>query len=166
MNSLVKKYLDKQKIKVVEIYEFENEKVKYSEKIKSYRKIDKLGSEEIVRVYILTKLVNEFGYKSENIEVEKEYDVGRPKKTKPRIDIIVRDNAGNAFLYIELKSAKEYEKNQDEVIENQLFGPAALEKGQGKKVKYLLLYSLEIIENTIKDRCILIDYEKFSSFNS
>ena len=131
---LIKKYLDKQKTKVVEIYDFENQKVKYSEKIKSYRKIDKLGSEEIVRAYILAKLVNQLGYKPENIEIEKDYDVGRPKKTKPRIDIIVRDNSGNAFLYVELKSAKEYEKNQDEVIENQLFSPASLERGQGKKV--------------------------------
>src|SRR3954454_5797664 len=111
----IKNYLDKHKIKVVEYCDFENEKVRYSEKIKSHRKIDKLREEEIVRAYILTKLVNELGYKPENIEIEKEYDVGRPKKTKPRIDIIVRDNFGNAFLYIELKSAKEYEKNQDEV---------------------------------------------------
>src|SRR5438132_8689196 len=113
MNMLIKKYLDKQKTKVVEIYDFENQKVKYSEKIKSHRKIDKFGSEEIVRAYILAKLVNQLGYKPENIEIEKDYDVGRPKKTKPRIDIIVRDNSGNAFLYVELKSAKEYEKNQD-----------------------------------------------------
>jgi len=163
---LIKNYLDRQKIKATEVYDFENEKIKYSEKIKIHRKIDKLGEEEIVRVYFLTKLVNELGYKLENIEIEKEYEAGRPKKIKPRIDIIVRDNSGNAFLYVELKSAKEYEKNQDQVIENQLFDLASLEKGKGKKVKYLLLYSMEIIENEIKDRCLLIDYEKYSSFNA
>jgi len=166
MSLLIRNYLDRQKIKVAEIYDFENEKIKYSEKIKSHRKIDRLGEEEIVRVYFLTKLVNELGYKLENIEIEKEYEAGRPKKIKPRIDIIVRDNSGNAFLYIELKSAKEYEKNQDQVIENQLFDLASLEKGKGKKVKYLLLYSMEIIENEIKDRCLLIDYERYSSFNA
>jgi len=31
---IIKQYLDKQKIKVVEIYDFGNRKVKYSEKIK------------------------------------------------------------------------------------------------------------------------------------
>lgn len=32
--SIIKQYLDNQKIKVVETYDFENKKVKYSEKIK------------------------------------------------------------------------------------------------------------------------------------
>jgi len=163
---LIKKYLDNQKIKVVEIYDFENKKVKYSEKIKGW-KIDKFrGDEEIVRAYILAKLVNELGYLPENIELEKEYDIGRPKVNKPRIDIIVRDDKGNAFLYIELKSPQDYEKDKDEIIEKQLFNLASQEQGQGKKVKYLTLYTLEIIENIIKDKCILIDYEKYISFDS
>ena len=166
MNKLViEKYLDKQKIKVVETYKFKSKEVKYSEKIKGW-KIDKFsGDEEIVRAYILAKLVNELGYKPESIEIEKEYDIGRPKVNKPRIDIIVRDEKGNAFLYIELKSPIEYEKEKDEIIEKQLFNLASQEQGQGKKVKYLVLYSFEIIEEEIKDKCILIDYEKFTSFD-
>ena len=161
----IKKYLVKQKIKVVEVYDFQNKKVKYSEKIKGW-KIDKFrGDEEVVRAYILAKLVNELGYKPENIEIEKEYDVGRPKVNKPRIDIIVRDEKGNAFLYIELKSPEDYEKDKDEIIEKQLFNLASQEKGQGKKVKYLVLYSFEIIGNEIKDKCLLINYEKFTSFD-
>ncbi len=164
MKSAIEQYLNKQKIKVVETYDFENKKVKYSEKIKGW-KIDKFkGNEEIVRAYILAKLVNELGYKPENIEIEKEYDVGRPKVNKPRIDLIVRDSKGNAFLYIELKSPEDYEKDKDEIIEKQLFNLASQEKGQGINVKYLVLYSFEIVEKEIKDRCILIDYEKFASF--
>ena len=94
MKNVIEKYLNTQKIKVVETYDFENKKVKYSEKIKGW-KIDKFkGDEEIVRAYILAKLVNEIGYKPENIEIEKEYDIGRPKVNKPRIDIIVRDSKG------------------------------------------------------------------------
>ena len=157
--------MDKQKIKVVETYDFESKKVKYSEKIKGW-KIEKFrGDEEIVRAYILAKLVNELGYKPENIELEKEYDIGRPKVNKPRIDIIVKDDDGNAFLYIELKSPQDYEKDKDEIIEKQLFNLASQEQGQGKKVKYLTLYTFEIVENETKDKCILIDYEKFSSFD-
>ena len=164
MKNVIEKYLNKQKIKVVETYDFENKKVKYSEKIKGW-KIDKFkGNEEIVRAYILAKLVNELGYKPENIEIEKEYDIGRPKVNKPRIDIIVRDSKGAAFLYIELKSPEDYEKDKDEIIEKQLFNLASQEKGQGINVKYLVLYSFEIVEKEIKDRCILIDYEKFASF--
>ena len=162
----IKEYLDKQKIKVVETYDFDNKKVKYSDKITGW-KIDKFrGDEEIVRAYILAKLVNELGYKPENIELEKQYDIGRPKVNKPRIDIIVRDDKGNAFLYIELKSPQDYEKDKDEIIEKQLFNLAAQEIGQGKKVKYLVLYTIETVESEIKDKCIVIDYEKFSSFES
>lgn len=164
--SLIKKYLDNQKYKVVEIYDFENKKVKYSEKIKGWR-IDKFkGEEEIVRAYLLARLVNELGYKPEKIEIEKEYDIGRPKVNKPRIDVIVRDDRGNAFLYIELKTPQDYERDKDEVIEKQLFNLASQEKGQGKKVKYLVLYTFETTEKEVKDKCIVIDYEKFSSFGS
>ena len=161
----IKKYLDKQKIKVVETYDFDNKKVKYSDKITGW-KIDKFrGDEEIVRAYILAKLVNELGYKPENIELEKQYDIGRPKVNKPRIDVIVRDKEGNAFLYIELKSPQDYEKDKDEVIEKQLFNLASQEVGEGLKVKYLVLYSIEMVAGKIKDKCLLIDYGKYSSFS-
>ena len=162
----IKKYIDNQNIQVVKEADFEYKKVKYSEKIKGW-KIEKFrGDEEIVRAYILTKLVNELGYKPENIELEKQYDIGRPKVNKPRIDIIVRDEKNEStFLYIELKSPQDYEKDKDVVIEKQLFNLASQEKGQGIDVKYLVLYTIEIIGNEIKDKCIVIDYEKFKSFD-
>ncbi len=162
---MIKKYLDRQKVKAVELYDFDAKKVKYSEKITGW-KIDKFrGEEEIVRSYILAKLVNELGYKLENIELEKHYDIGRPKVNKPRIDVIVKDDTGNVFLYIELKCLEDYDKDKDEVIEKQLFNLASQEQGQGKKVKYLVLYSIEIINDEIKDKCVLIDYQKFTSFD-
>jgi type I restriction enzyme M protein len=164
--TVIEKYLKQQKVMAVEVFDFKNKKVKYSEKIKGW-KIDKFrGDEEIVRAYILSKLANDLGYKPENIEIEKTYDIGRPKVIKPRIDIIVKDEKGNAFLYIELKSPEDFEKDRDEIIEKQLFNLASSEKGQGVKVKYLVMYSFEIIGNQIKDKCILIDYEKFPSFDS
>jgi len=162
----INRYLNLQRQKAVEIYDFEHRKVKYNEKIKG-RKIEKFnGDEEIVRSYILAKLVNELGYKLENIEIEKEYDIGRPKVNKPRIDLIVRNSKGDAFLYIELKSPGDYEKDKDETIEKQLFNLASQEVGQGIKVKYLVLYSIEVFNGKIKDKCMLIDYEKFTTFDS
>lgn len=96
-NHTIKSYLDKQKIKIVEQYDFENRKVEYTESIKGWQ-INKFhGDEEIVSAYILSKLVNELGYKPENIGLEKEYDVGRPKFNKPGIDIIAKNNKENAF---------------------------------------------------------------------
>src|SRR3989338_9030134 len=163
--NLIKQYLDKQKIKVVETYDFDDRKVKYSEKIKGW-KIDKFrGDEEIVRTYLLARLAGDLGYKPENIELEKEYDLGRPKVNKPRVDIIVRDDKGDAFLYMELKSPQDYEKDKDEVIEKQLFNLASQEVGSGIAVKYLVLYSIELVGGEIKDKCLLIDYDKYSSFS-
>ncbi|MBU2580004.1 N-6 DNA methylase [Patescibacteria group bacterium] len=159
-------YLKSNKIQIASFPLLDQSKIKYDAPIIQHRKINKIaGDEEIVRAYILAKLVNELGYNPKNIEIEKEYDIGRPKVNKPRIDIIVRDNDGNAFLYIELKSPQDYEKDKDETIEKQLFNLASQEQGQGKKVKYLVLYTVEIVENEIKDKCIIIDYEKFSSFS-
>jgi len=165
--TLVEKYIRRQKIQIVEYLDITESKIKYSERIKQWRKVQRLaGDEEIVRAFVLTKLVNELGYKPENIEIEKEYDIGRPKANKPRIDVIVRDNKDNAFLYIELKSPQDYEKDKDEVIEKQLFNLASQEKGQGYEVKYLTLFSIEIVNGEIKDKCIIIDYDKFPSFDS
>jgi type I restriction enzyme M protein len=165
--TVIEKYLNKQKVKAVEKFDFSKSTISYTKAIKQTREIKKItGDEEVVRVYVLTKLVNILGYKPENIEIEKEYDIGRPKVNKPRIDVVVRDKDGNTFLYMELKSPEDYEKDKDEVIEKQLFNLASQEKGQGVDVKYLVLYSFDIVNDEIKDKCIIIDYEKYASFDS
>lgn len=163
----IQSYLKNQKEAVVESVAFDRGEAKYSGKIKKGRNIEKLnGDEEKVRAYLLARLVNDLGYKPENIELEKTYDIGRPKVNKPRIDVIVRDDSGDAFLYIELKSPQEYEKNQDETIEKQLFNLASQEQGQGRSVKYLVLYTIEMTGEIVQDKCILIDYEKSRSFEA
>lgn len=161
---IVKTYLDKQKIKVVEEYDFEKKKVQYTDKIKGW-KIKKYKPEEVVRSFILTKLVNELGYKPERIEIETEYDFGHPKVNKPRIDIIVRnENDDNVFMFIELKTPEEYETNKDEIIEKQLYNLSGGEITKGRTVKYLVLYTFDIDEK-IKDKCLLIDFNKYNSFD-
>ena len=163
---IIEQYLDNQKIKAVEVFDFEKKKVKYSEKIKGW-KIDKFrGDEEIVRAYLLAKLVNELGYKLENIELEKFYPSGRPKTTNPRIDILVKDEQGNPYLFMELKSPQDYEKNKDKNIDDQLFSLAGIEQSKyGTKIKYLAYYTIDVLENSIKDKALIIDYEKYSSFS-
>ena len=151
--TVIEKYLNQQKVKAVEKFDFDKLTISYNKGIKQARDIKKItGDEELVRAYVLTKLVNIFGYKPENIEIEKKYDIGRPKVNKPRIDVVVRDSKGDAFLYIELKSPEDYEKDKDEVIEKQLFNLASQEKGQGIGVKYLVLYSFDIVNDEIKDK--------------
>jgi type I restriction enzyme M protein len=160
---IVKEYLDNQKIKVVEKYDFSNRTISYSKDIKQYREIKTIsGDEEVVRAYILAKLVNELEYKAENIEIEKEYQAGRPKKIKPRIDMILKDSEGNPFLFLEAKSPEKFEADKD-LIEDQLFGLASLETGKyGTEIKYLVYYSIEITENgKILDNAIIINYKKY-----
>jgi len=160
------KYLDNSPKKVAKFI-LRDKKAEYGANIKKHRDIKSIsGDEELVRGYLVAKLVNELGYKEENIEIEKEYDIGRPKVNKPRIDVIVRDENGGAFLYIEIKSPQDYEKDKDEIIEKQLFNLASQEQGQGRNVKYLVLYTIEVVGKDIKDKCILIDYEKFKSFDA
>jgi len=162
---VVKTYLDKQKNKVVEEYDFEKKKVKYTDKIKGW-KIERYKPEEVVRSFILTKLVNELGYKPERIEIETEYDFGRPKVNKPRIDIIVRNEKDdNVFMFMELKTPEEYETNKDEIIEKQLYNLSGGEITKGRTVQYLVLYTIDIDEQ-VKDKCLLIDFNKYNSFEA
>ena len=118
-----------------------------------------------MRAIVLTKLVNEYGYPIDRIELEKTYEIGRPKVITPRIDIIVKDIDGNAFLYIELKSPDEFEKDQDEIIEKQLFNLAGAELGLGKRVKYLVLMTCDLNDESFGNKLIVIDYDKYHSFD-
>ena len=111
---IIKDYLEKQKIKIVDDFELNNSTISYSKRIKQNHVIKQIsGNEELVRAYLLTKLVNELGYKPEKIEIEKEYtqsSIGRKKKTElsRRNDILVKDKDENPFLFIELKDPDKY----------------------------------------------------------
>ena len=158
----VKKYIAKQPIKVVEWNDDIN-KLKYIG-IKEWQKRTKPDPEELVRAYLITKLVNELGYKPERIEIEREYDIGRPKVNKPRIDIIVRDKDGNAFMFIECKKPESYEEELDEAIEKQLFNLSGSELALGSRINYLVYYTTTELTDSLTDKCIIIDYNKFNNY--
>lgn len=161
----IQKFINSQKIKAVESIDLDNDKVKYSSKITSPRKLEALpGGEEVVRSIILTKLVNEYGYPLDRIELEKTYEIGRPKVINPRIDVIVKDERGDAFLYIELKSPDQFEDNQDEIIEKQLFNLAGSEIALGHSIKYLVLLTCDLTGAEFSNKAIVIDYDKYNSF--
>ncbi len=159
-------FINSQPIKAVENIDLDNDKVKYSSKITSPRNLESLpGGEEVVRSIILTKLVNEYGYPLERIELEKTYDIGRPKVIYPRIDVIVKDEEGNAFLYIELKSPDKFEEDQDGVIEKQLFNLAGSELALGHSIKYLVLLTCNLNDDSFANKAIVIDYDQYKSFD-
>lgn len=166
MNSaLIKQYIDSQPIKVVTKLDLATSKLEYDKIIQCKKRSD-AKPEELCRAYLLTKLVNEFGYAPERIEIEHEYTAGRPNTITSRIDIIVRDTKGDAFLFIEVKNQAEYATiDKDSVIEEQLFKLAGMERTEGHDVKYLILYTTNDATGTILDECIIIDNKKYHSFS-
>jgi type I restriction enzyme M protein len=162
---IVEYKLQKQKNNIAKI-NLEKVSVSYSEKVKQNRVLKTLtGDEEIVRAFLIDRLVNELDYKSENLEIEKEYSVkaGHGKLT-PRIDVLVKDEKSNPFFFIEVKAPDKFEKDKSE-IEGQLFSLAQAEEKDFKtKVKYLVYYTSELVENEIVDKAIIIDFEKYPTY--
>lgn len=162
---LVKEYIDKQPVKIVTKLNIEREKLEYDKIVQCQKRTD-AKPEELCRAFLLTRLVNELGYAPERIEIEHEYTAGRPHTITSRIDIIVRDANGDAFLFIEVKNQEEYATiDKDSVIEEQLFKLAGMERTEGHDVKYLILYTTNDATGTIADECIIIDNKKFPSFS-
>lgn len=159
---IIEQKLHKQKNSVAKI-NIDKVTVQYSEKIKLKRVLKSLtGDEEIVRAFLIDRLVNELDYKPENIEIEKEYSVKAGHgKLSPRIDILVKDEKGNPFFFIETKAPDKFEKHKSE-IEGQLFSLAQAEEKDFKtKVKYLVYYTADLQEEGILDKAIIIDFDKY-----
>lgn len=162
---LIKAYIDEKPIKVVKSLDLGREKLEY-DKIVQCQNRTEAKPEELCRAFLLTKLVNELGYAPERIEIEHEYTAGRPHTITSRIDVIVRDANGDAFLFVEVKNQDEYATiDKDSVIEEQLFKLAGMERTEGHDVKYLILYTTNDTTGTISDECIIIDNKKFPSFS-
>lgn len=162
---LIEQNLHKQKNSVAKI-NIDKATVQYSEKIKLNRVLKSLtGDEEIVRAFLIDRLVNELDYKPENIEIEKEYSVKAGHgKLSPRIDILVKDEKGNPFFFIEAKAPDKFEKDKSE-IEGQLFSLAQAEEKDFKtKVKYLVYYTADLQEEGILDKAIIIDFGKYRNY--
>ena len=96
--TLIKKYIDNQPQKIVTKMDLDKNKIEY-QGIRQGQIVNEIkGDEEMSRSFILTRLVNELGYSPDRIEIEHEYTAGRPHTNTSRIDIVVRDAEGNAFL--------------------------------------------------------------------
>jgi type I restriction enzyme M protein len=163
---IVERKLQKQKNNIAKI-SISKATISYSEKVKQNRVLKALtGDEEIVRAFLIDRLVNELDYKPENLEIEKEYSIKAGHgKLAPRIDVLVKDEKGNPFFFIELKAPDKFEKDKSG-IEGQLFSLAQAEEKDFKtKVKYLAYYTIELPEEDILDKAIIIDFEKYPTYS-
>lgn len=96
--------------------------IEYNKRIvKLHREVMELTSEEIVRAFLVLKLIRKLGYSKEHsIQLEKEYTMGRDPSKGARVDILLTKNE-EPFAMFELKSPEEYEIEMDNAIKNQLF---------------------------------------------
>lgn len=164
----INNYIESSSIKVVDTIDFDKKKIKYNSKVIHHRDVKEItGEEELVRAVLMTKLANEYGYKVEKLEIEEEYQAGRPKIIKPRVDLLVKDGNGDVFMFIELKAPDKFEENQDQVIEDQLFNLAALASAEKEyKISYLVLATCDLDREDFPIEVKVIDYNQYKSFNS
>lgn len=156
----IEKILKSAKNRVAAI-DLEKLTVSYTDKIKKHEDPKVIrGDEEIVRAYLIQRLINELDYKPEYIEIEKRYSIGRPKTSKAEIDVIVRDNKEGAFLFIEVKAPDKFESDK-ELIKGQLFDLAH----QEKDVKYLAYYTIDFKDDKCIDKAIIIDFKQFPDYH-
>lgn len=137
--------------------------IRYNAEIKLHRDIRNFkGTEELARAYLTSRLINELDYDSRYIELEKEYNIGRPKVKKARIDLLLREKTGEIYFFVEVKAPEKWEADQ-QYIEGQLFQLAKLETSP---IKYLVYYTTDEKAGSFSDKAIIIDYKKFNSFET
>jgi type I restriction enzyme M protein len=122
--------------------------------------------EEKVRTELYIELIEKYKYKPEHISIEKGKKIGHPdKKSDFRADIIVYDVNNNPFIFLELKSKDDYDKDFESSIETQLFNAAgSLDAGKGH-LKFLIYYTRWYDEEgKLHEKYETIDYTKFKSY--
>ena len=138
--------------------------IKYSKDIIQHRKISNLTQEEIIRAYLIVKLVKELGYSKSSIVLEKPYKIGRKAtKKEARLDILIQKN-DNSFMLIELEAPDEYDQQLEESIKYQLFPLAHLEDPNRDSLRYLIYYTADMTEGGIRENFQTIDFKKFPTF--
>lgn len=141
-------------------FDLANQVVSYGDSIKKPEIQAARGDEEIVRAFLINRLVNQFGYKPEKIQLEKNYQSGRKTSAPKRLDVVLYDDEDNNFFFIEVKAPNKFDNDKEE-IETQLF---ALARQESKKVKYLVYYTLNIESVKLQDKAIIIDFDQYNTY--
>jgi type I restriction enzyme M protein len=139
--------------------------VSYSTDIITHEAISQyVGEEEPSRAYLVAWLCTVGGYLPSNLELEKRYQIGRPKRTGSgaELDILINHADGTPFALVEVKEPEEYEVNQDKFIRGQLFNLAPLEVG----CSVLAYTTVELVDGSIRPHTITIAYESADKFET
>ena len=141
-------------------YNLEEGEIAYSNEIKKHENAFKITDEELVRAFLIHRLVYELDYNPRFLEMEKRFTTGKASDNKGENDVLLYDIHGNTHFFIEAKSPSKWDNDQ-KYIEGQLFNLAKLQTN----VKYLVFYTVDIDGTDITDKLILIDFEKYNNYN-
>lgn len=124
-----------------------------------------LNDEEIIRALLLLRLCGEYKYpmKESRIVLEKAYEApGRPQRGVKggRIDIILHDRKGKAFLFIECKKPQSYVADQ-KMISGQLF---QLSKLETPRPKLLVFITIADIGSSLQEKAIVVSTDNFETY--
>lgn len=125
--------------------------------------IAQIHDEEMVRAWLVINLYFRFGYNQKKmIAIEKTYkSVGHEGKGG-RVDVLVKKkNSESAFLFVECKAPDKYDEEIGQ-IDGQLF---RLCRQEIDRPKFLLYYTAKLQDNNLVDRIILIDAEKYQTYD-
>lgn len=125
-----------------------------------------LDPEEKVRAELYVDLIEKYKYKPEKILIEETKKIGHPeKKSDFRADIIVLDAQNYPFMFLELKSREDYDRDFESSIETQLFNAAgSVDKGKNY-LKFLIYYTRWYDEDgKLQEKYETIDYTRYKSF--
>ena len=147
---------------ILTVFDEKNRKIDFNKCIKQHQK-QNFEDEAYIRAYLVLRLVKELGYPCNAIELEKKYSIGHPSRKEARLDILVKKGK-YPFMLLECKTPEEFEKEKYEAIENQLFAIAKQEIRGKIKPKYLVLYTIELEKGKISDKAIVIDFERFPTY--
>jgi type I restriction enzyme M protein len=130
-----------------------------------HEKITRLTDEEYVRAYLVVRLVIELRYPPACLELEYGYTIGRPTGKSAQLDIRILDKRekrkAKTFMLVEAKRPDEYDLHST-LMEDQLFAPGNAEHANG--VRYVVWYTLEFHAQSFRDKCIIVDFEKFTDY--
>lgn len=124
--------------------------------------ISRLKDEEYVRAWLVVRLVKVFRYPADSIELEHTYAAGRPSPTRAQIDIRIHDKRGKkagVFILIEAKRPDDYDAYAT-LVDGQLFATGRDEVSRG--LRYAVWHSVEFHGDEPRDKCIIIDFRKFT----
>ena len=120
-------------------------------------------NEELVHATIISLLHSkDYNYPLNALGHEIYFAHGSKGSKSDEVDVLIKDSDGMPYAMFEIKPSKDFDKEKDDAIKNQLFGTAPLVGAP----KLLVYATVEPKGSTPKMKAICIDYTKHKSYSA